>query len=69
MVREQIESRGVHDPRVLAAMRAVPRHEFMPESERDQAYHDRPLPIGRPSTRTTGISSAPVPVTKHSSAV
>ena len=30
MVREQIESRGVRDPRVLAALRAVPRHELMP---------------------------------------
>jgi protein-L-isoaspartate(D-aspartate) O-methyltransferase len=50
MVREQIEARGVRDPRVLAAMRAVPRHEFMPESERGQAYEDRPLPIGRSQT-------------------
>lgn len=46
MVREQIESRGVEDPAVLAAMRSVPRHEFVPESSRGAAYQDRPLPIG-----------------------
>ncbi len=46
MVREQIESRGVSDPRVLAAMRKVPRHEFVPEHLTDAAYEDHPLPIG-----------------------
>jgi protein-L-isoaspartate(D-aspartate) O-methyltransferase len=46
MVQEQIERRGVHDRRVLAAMEEVPRHEFVPDSERGQAYLDRPLPIG-----------------------
>ncbi|MGD1020506.1 MAG: protein-L-isoaspartate(D-aspartate) O-methyltransferase [Verrucomicrobiia bacterium] len=46
MVREQIESRGVSDPRVLAAMRKVPRHEFVPEDQADAAYEDHPLPIG-----------------------
>ena len=46
MVREQIESRGVSDPRVLAAMRKVPRHEFVPEHLSDAAYEDHPLPIG-----------------------
>jgi protein-L-isoaspartate(D-aspartate) O-methyltransferase len=50
MVREQIAARGVRDPRVLAAMRAVPRHELMPESERGEAYEDRPLPIGHGQT-------------------
>jgi protein-L-isoaspartate(D-aspartate) O-methyltransferase len=50
MVREQMEARGVRDPRVLAAMRAVPRHEFMPEKVRAQAYEDRPLPIGEGQT-------------------
>jgi len=50
MVREQIVSRGVRDPRVLAAMRSVPRHELVPASERDDAYDDRPLPIGRGQT-------------------
>ncbi|HUF76222.1 MAG TPA: protein-L-isoaspartate(D-aspartate) O-methyltransferase [Longimicrobiales bacterium] len=46
MVREQIEARGVSDPAVLQAMRAVPRHEFVPAEYWDLAYADRPLPIG-----------------------
>lgn len=46
MVRETIAKRGVKDPRVLAAMRRVPRHFFVPESEGGAAYADRPLPIG-----------------------
>jgi protein-L-isoaspartate(D-aspartate) O-methyltransferase len=50
MVRDQVEARGVRDPRVLAAMRKVPRHELVPESERDRAYDDRPLPIGESQT-------------------
>jgi protein-L-isoaspartate(D-aspartate) O-methyltransferase len=50
MVREQIESRGVRDARVLDAMRRVPRHELVPEDEREFAYEDRPLPIGRGQT-------------------
>ena len=50
MVREQIEARGVKNQRVLAAMRAVPRHELVPEALRDSAYEDRPLPIGHGQT-------------------
>jgi protein-L-isoaspartate(D-aspartate) O-methyltransferase len=50
MVEEQIEARDVGDPRVLAAMRSVPRHEFVPAGERDHAYEDRPLPIGQGQT-------------------
>jgi protein-L-isoaspartate(D-aspartate) O-methyltransferase len=50
MVAEQIEARGVTDPLVLAAMRAVPRHEFVPRSMQHLAYVDRPLPIGRDQT-------------------
>ena len=46
MVTTQIEGRGVHDAAVLAAMRKVPRHRFVPESLRGHAYEDRPLPIG-----------------------
>jgi protein-L-isoaspartate(D-aspartate) O-methyltransferase len=46
MVRDQIEARGVRDPRVLAALRRVPRHEFVPENLRGEAYADHPLPIG-----------------------
>jgi len=46
MVNLQLEERGVRDPRVLAAMRKVPRHEFVPDEIREYAYDDRPLPIG-----------------------
>jgi len=46
MVSEQIEGRGIRDEAVLRAMRAVPRHEFVPEAQRAAAYTDRPLPIG-----------------------
>lgn len=46
MVRSQIEARGVTDARVLAAMRSVPRHEFVPEPDLGDAYDDHPLPIG-----------------------
>ena len=50
MVRRQIEARGVRDARVLEAMRKVPRHRFMPESQRAHAYDDRPLPIAQGQT-------------------
>lgn len=50
MVSRQIADRGVRDQRVLAAMRKVPRHEFVPESEKRTAYHDTPLPIGESQT-------------------
>lgn len=50
MVRKQIEARGVADPMVLAAMRRVPRHLFVSEALRDQAYGDFPLPIGEQQT-------------------
>ena len=46
MVEEQIVRRGVVDPRVVAAMRDVPRHEFLPEGVQDQAYGDIAVPIG-----------------------
>lgn len=45
MVEAQIVARGVRDPRVLAAMRKVPRHLFVDPSQRSQAYEDHPLPI------------------------
>ena len=50
MVATQIEARGIQDQRVLAAMSAVPRHRFVPENLRRQAYGDSPLPIGRGQT-------------------
>jgi protein-L-isoaspartate(D-aspartate) O-methyltransferase len=46
MVEEQLVTRGITDERVLQAMREVPRHRFVPESRRSQAYQDRPLSIG-----------------------
>jgi protein-L-isoaspartate(D-aspartate) O-methyltransferase len=50
MVRSQIEARGIHDPQVLAAMRQVPRHLFVPVNVRDSACRDTPLPIGKGQT-------------------
>ena len=46
MVESQLRNRGISDPRVLDAMLRVPRHEFVPEPYRAQAYEDHPLPIG-----------------------
>ena len=50
MVADQIASRGVRDARVLEAMRAVPRHEFVPLPVGGDAYVDSPLPIGHGQT-------------------
>ena len=50
MVEKQLERRHIHDARVLAAMRAVPRHCFVPEFFRDLAYADSPAPIGHEQT-------------------
>jgi protein-L-isoaspartate(D-aspartate) O-methyltransferase len=50
MVRRQIEARGVYDEGVLAAMRTVPRHQFVPPHVIGTAYHDAPLPIGHGQT-------------------
>ena len=50
MVREQIAGRDVRDPRVLAALAHVPRHELVPDEMREYAYEDRPLPIGHGQT-------------------
>ena len=46
MVADTIEARGITDARVLAAMRTVPRHRFVPDDQLPWAYADRPLPIG-----------------------
>ena len=46
MVNTQLIPRGIKDPRVLAAMKKVPRHLFVDEALTDQAYQDHPLPIG-----------------------
>jgi protein-L-isoaspartate(D-aspartate) O-methyltransferase len=50
MVESQIKARGVRDPRVLAAMREVPRHLFIPPPFDRSAYDDAPLPIGNGQT-------------------
>ena len=50
MIEEQIKARGVSQPEVLAAMEEVPRHRFVPEGYRDEAYADHPLPIGSGQT-------------------
>lgn len=50
MVRTQIAARGVRSPAVLDAMRAVPRHRFVPDALVDEAYADTPLPIGHGQT-------------------
>ncbi|NIV45674.1 MAG: protein-L-isoaspartate(D-aspartate) O-methyltransferase [Gammaproteobacteria bacterium] len=50
MVTRQIEARGIRDPAVLAALRRVPRHRFVPEARQDEAYRDHPLPIGHGQT-------------------
>jgi len=50
MVTQQLLARGIHDQRVVDAMRTVPRHRFVSTSEQAYAYEDRPLPI--PSGQT-----------------
>ena len=50
MVKEYIEREGVKDPRVLEAMRTVPRHEFVKPAQLKDAYHDTALPIGNQQT-------------------
>lgn len=50
MVERQIRERGITDSAVLAALRAVPRHRFVPEHLAASAYDDRPLPIGHEQT-------------------
>ena len=50
MVQEQLRSRGIRDPRVLAAMGKVPREEFIASENLDDAYRDHPVPIGAGQT-------------------
>jgi protein-L-isoaspartate(D-aspartate) O-methyltransferase len=50
MVADQLRARDVKDARVLAAMERVPRHRFVPDDVRDEAYADHPLPIGHDQT-------------------
>ena len=46
MVEDQLIARGIHDPRVIHAMRTIKRHEFVPVDMLPEAYNDLPLPIG-----------------------
>jgi protein-L-isoaspartate(D-aspartate) O-methyltransferase len=50
LVAEQLERRGIHDPRVLEAMEWVPREQFVPTELADLAYEDRALPIALEQT-------------------
>jgi len=50
MVRDQLQGRGIRDPRVLEAMSELPRQQFIPEDSRDLAYDDRPVSIGEGQT-------------------
>src|SRR5688500_8989687 len=50
MVEQQMQERDIRDARVLAAMRKVPRHRFVPQGEQRYAYSDTPLPIGEGQT-------------------
>jgi protein-L-isoaspartate(D-aspartate) O-methyltransferase len=50
MVQQQLRGRDIRDDRVLDVMGRVPRHEFVPESQRTSAYDDTPLPIGHGQT-------------------
>ena len=50
MIQQQIIERGIKDPRVIAAMRAVPRDKFFPDEVRDEAFADRAAPIGHGQT-------------------
>ncbi|HEX6972981.1 MAG TPA: protein-L-isoaspartate(D-aspartate) O-methyltransferase [Vicinamibacterales bacterium] len=50
MVAQQLRARDIRDPRVLAAMLAVPRHLFVPDDQRAKSYLDQALPIGHEQT-------------------
>jgi protein-L-isoaspartate(D-aspartate) O-methyltransferase len=50
MVQAQLVARGIRDQRVLSAMGHVPRHQFVSERYRDQAYGDHPIPIAEGQT-------------------
>lgn len=50
MIQKQILARGIRDPQVVEAMRIVPRHEFIENKRRSEAYEDHPVPIGSGQT-------------------
>ena len=65
MIEKQLRRRGITDTTVLAAMIAVPRHEFVPEEYRSQAYEDLPLPIGGGQTISQPYIVAAMTVALH----
>jgi protein-L-isoaspartate(D-aspartate) O-methyltransferase len=58
MIEKQLRARGIRDPRILNAMRRIPRDEFVPERLRENAYTDAPLPIGYGQTITQPYMTA-----------
>lgn len=65
MVEQQFVARGISDERVLKAMLEVPRHLFVPESQRSQAYTDRPLSIGYGQTISQPYMAASMTAALH----
>src|SRR5216683_3085783 len=65
MIEKQLRRRGIRDAEVLAAMTAVPRHEFVPEELRSRAYEDLPLPIGGGQTISQPYIFAAVTAALH----
>ena len=65
MVETQLRRRGVSDERALAAMNAVPRHEFVPSDFRNRSYDDSPLPIGEGQTISQPYIVAAMTATLH----
>lgn len=65
MVEKQLRRRGIEDSAVLAAMLAVPRHEFVPHELRSRAYEDLPLPIGGGQTISQPYIVAAMTSTLH----
>ncbi len=65
MIEKQLRRRGITDSGVLAAMAAVPRHEFVSEELRSHAYDDLPLPIGGGQTISQPYIVAAMTVALH----
>src|SRR5258707_8019679 len=65
MIEKQLRRRGITDSGVLAAMAAVPRHEFVAEELRPHAYDDLPLPIGGGQTISQPYIFAAMTVALH----
>ena len=65
MIETQLRRRGIHEAAVLAALGAVPRHEFIPGDFRNRAYEDAPLPIGEGQTISQPYMVAAMTVALH----